>query len=59
MEDTYGSERAIALRMKLKPGNYVIIPSTYFSGRETEFLLRIFSESTIEAFQLRGKDEDN
>ena len=31
-------------RHKLKPGVYVIVPSSYEAGTEGEFLLRIFSE---------------
>ena len=42
-------DRSIVLRMKLKPGPYVIVPTTFWAHKEAEFLLRIYSESTFQA----------
>ena len=38
--------REVTLRVKLKPGHYIIIPSTFDSNQEGEFLLRVFSETS-------------
>ena len=42
--DDFSNQRQVHKRMKLKPGSYVIIPSTYSPNKDSEFLLRIFSE---------------
>lgn len=36
--------REVSCRFKLKPGHYLIVPSTYEPNQEGEFLIRIFSE---------------
>lgn len=36
--------REVTLRVKLPPGQYCVIPSTYLPGEEGDFLLRIFTE---------------
>ena len=40
----------VTKRFKLRPGSYAVIPTTSYSDKEGEFLLRIFSEKngTIE-----------
>ena len=40
----YINLREVTGRHKLKPGLYVVVPSTYEAATEGEFLLRIFSE---------------
>ena len=44
MRRRYINLREVTGRHKLKPGVYVIVPSTYEAGTEGDFLLRIFSE---------------
>ena len=36
--------REVSCRFKLKPGHYLIVPSTFEPGEEGEFLIRCFSE---------------
>ncbi|KAJ3590948.1 hypothetical protein NHX12_008896 [Muraenolepis orangiensis] len=38
------NSRSVFLRMELKEGRYVIIPTTFDPGLEGEFLLRVFSD---------------
>uniref|UniRef100_A0A0N5AK25 Calpain catalytic domain-containing protein n=1 Tax=Syphacia muris TaxID=451379 RepID=A0A0N5AK25_9BILA len=40
--------REVTGRFRLHPGSYVIIPSTYDPGERGEFMLRIFTNVTIE-----------
>jgi len=42
---TYINSRGITARYKLKPGHYLIVPSTFYPNTETEFLLRVCFES--------------
>ncbi|CAF0773042.1 unnamed protein product [Rotaria sordida] len=40
----YITKREVTGRFRVKPGNYILIPSTYEQDREGQFLIRIFSE---------------
>ena len=42
-------------RFRVDPGNYLIIPSTYDEDHNCEFMLRVYTETPIEAGSL---DED-
>ena len=42
----YINSRSVFLRIDLKEGRYVIIPTTFDPGLEGEFLLRIFTDVT-------------
>ena len=49
--------RQVNIRMKLTPGTYVIIPSTYKPNMEADFLLRIFSEKPSTNFKSLQDDD--
>ena len=38
--------REVTARFKLRPGTYVVVPSTFEPNEEGEFLLRVFSEKS-------------
>ena len=42
--DQYVNLREVSKRMRLAPGHYVVIPTTFARGEEGEFLLRLFTE---------------
>ena len=41
---TFTNRRSVFGLFTLKPGTYVVVPSTFEPGQEREFLLRVFSE---------------
>ncbi|XP_035696655.1 calpain-9-like isoform X1 [Branchiostoma floridae] len=44
--------REICGRYKLPPAEYVIIPSTFEPGEESEFMLRIYTEKSVETKEI-------
>ena len=44
---SYTNKREVTCRSALKPGTYLVIPSTYEEDKEVEFLLRIFTEKPL------------
>lgn len=42
----YINSRSVFLRIDLKEGRYVIIPTTFDPGLEGDFLLRVFTDVT-------------
>jgi hypothetical protein len=40
----YINKREVTGRFRVKPGNYILIPSTYEQDKEGQFLVRIFTE---------------
>ena len=45
---SYINNREVTARFRVDPAHYIIIPSTYDEDRSAEFMLRIFTEQTIE-----------
>ncbi len=46
--EAYINRREVTRRFREPPGDYLLIPSCYDSGREAHFLLRVFTEKSIE-----------
>lgn len=42
----YINSRSVFLRIDLKEGRYVVIPTTFDPGLEGDFLLRVFTDVT-------------
>lgn len=43
----YINMREVTKRFRLDPGNYIVIPSTYYEDHSCEFMLRVFTEEHI------------
>ncbi|KAL9953560.1 hypothetical protein ACROYT_G040996 [Oculina patagonica] len=52
MTNSFTKLREISCRYSLPPGEYVLVPSTFYPRQEAEFLLRIFSEKPHEAREI-------
>lgn len=48
----YKNIREVTVTVQLPPGNYVLVPSTFREGGESEFLIRIFTEKPITVKEL-------
>ncbi|CAG8465149.1 17380_t:CDS:2 [Acaulospora morrowiae] len=44
---TYVNAREVSMKISLKCGHYVLIPSTYNVGEEGEFFMRLFSSKSV------------
>ena len=53
----YNPGRQVNTRVKLTPGTYVIIPTTYKPNMEADFLLRIFSEKASTNYKSLQDDD--
>lgn len=57
----YVAKKEVSKRFELDPGNYIIIPSLFDKGAESNFVIRLFFESDIvdaESVQIRKMKSD-
>lgn len=49
---SYINMREVCERFSLPPGNYLLIPTTFQPHTEADFLIRVYSESKVEAIEM-------
>jgi len=49
---SYINKREVTYQCRLKPGNYIIIPSTYEVNKEAKYLMRVYTEGSVETIPM-------
>nr|XP_002120374.1 calpain-A-like [Ciona intestinalis] len=50
---SYINRREVTLTAELEPGSYLLVPSTFYGDEDGEFLVRIFTEQSVNVEELR------